>query len=569
MEKIVLSFVVSLLILLASCGDSGQSGLEINGQIDKKNGEINSCLDLAISEKYNTLDPLKVTSIASFHITSQIYEPLLRFDEKDLSLQPLIADSWVISDDNLVYTFTIKKGVYFHDNDCFKGGKGRELTTADILYTFKRIYSEKSSYANSLFQNIIKGSEDYEGGEITGLKAIDDYTVEFTLNNPSSIFLNVLSVVNSAIVPQEAIESNALVGSGPFVYTKENDTEIAITLLKNNNYHISDKQGNKLPYIGAVSYSYAKSGQEQLDLFMSKKLDVIANIPPEAIKELVESQISDFQANPKKYVLGRYPEIMTTYLMLNTAKAPFNEIKVRQALGMAIDKGKIIDNVLKGEAYSAGENGIVPSSIKGYDFSSVVGLENNPEKAKELLADAGFPDGKGFPTLAFATGKGNISLRVGLEIQKQLLHNLNINVEISALPQKKIDLMNSKSELNMTLSRWLGEFPDPVTFLSLFYGENVPSSTEESSFPNETRYQNKKFDFLFKEALTTIDTKKRHELCLIADQIIATEVPAIPLWYHENYQLIQSGVHDYHPNSMNIQYLTYVKLNDLSLKAAH
>ncbi len=567
MKKIVLSFVVASLSLLVACGDQEQSGTTNDPQ--NTNSASSACLDFAIAEKYNTLDPLKVTSITAFHITSQVYEPLLRFNEKDLSLQPLIADSWVISDDNLVYTFALKRGVFFHDNPCFKDGKGRELKASDVVYTFKRIYSEKTSYGYSLFKGILKGAEDYAEGEIVGLKAIDDYNVEFTLNKPSSLFLNILAAVNSAIIPKEAVDAGAFVGSGPFTYSKEDDTEQAIKLIRNPNYHLSDKQGNKLPYIEAVAYNYAKSGQAQLDLFMDDKLDIITGIPPESIKDIVESQISDFQDKPTKYVLGRYPEIMTSYLSLNTATEPFNNIKVRQAIGMAIDKAKIVDNVLKGEAYGAGENGIVPSAIKGYDFSSIVGLENNLDKAKQLLADAGYPDGKGFPTITFATGKGNSNLRVGLEIQKQLQRNLNINVEISSLTRKELKTMNGKSELDMVLTGWLGEIPDPVTFLSLFYGDNVPSSTEDPSSPNESRYQNKKFDALYNEALTTVDTQKRYELCLSADQIIATEVPGVPLWYHESYQLIQSVVKDYQPNSMNIQYLTYVKLTEPTSEATH
>ena len=272
---------------------------------------------------------------------------------------------------------------------------------------------------------------------------------------------------------------------------------------------------------------------------------------------------SYFQDKPVKYVLGRHPQVATTFLNLNTAIAPFNNLKVRKAITMAINKKRIVDDVLKGEAYGPGDHGIVPSAIKNYDFASIVGHEYDIKKAKDLLASAGYPNGKGFPTLIFATGKGNTSLRVALEIQKQLLANLNINLEISSLPLKEIMEMNGKSQINLSLSGWLGEFPDPVTFLSLFYGADVPQSIEESSYPNESRYKNAKFDKLYEQALITIDTKKRYELCLSADQIIATDVPVIPLWYHENYQLTQSVVENYQPNSMNIHYLTYVKLKDV------
>jgi ABC-type transport system substrate-binding protein len=569
MKKIIFSTVITSFVVLMSCGGGENNSTGNKTEKVENNSRNISCLDFAINEKYNSLDPIKITDIVSFHVASQIFEPLLRFDDKDLSLQPLIASSWVISDDNLVYTFALKRGVHFQDNSCFPEGKGRELKASDVVYTFKRIYSEKSSYANSLFKNLLKGSEEYTSGEIEGLKAIDDYNVEFTLNKPSSNFLNLIANANSGIVAKEAIDKGLIVGSGPFYYNKDNETETSVVLMKNNNYHMSDKKGNQLPYIESVAFNIVKSGQEQLDLFMANKLDVITGIPPEAVKDLVESQIADFQEKPTKYVLGRYPEVTTSFLSLNTAIAPFDKKEVRQALGMAINKTKIVDNVLKGEAYGPGNHGIVPSAIKGYDFSSVVGLENDITKAKKLLAKAGYPNGKGFPTLKLASLKNNKSVRAALEIQKQLLSSLNINVEISSVSLKNLVEMNGKSEVNMSLTGWLGEFPDPVTFLSLFYGADVPSSSEEISFPNDSRYKNEAFDKIYEEALVTVDPTKRYELCLAADQIIATEVPAIPLWYHENYQLIQSGISGYQPNSMNIQYLTYVKIDESKTKVAH
>jgi oligopeptide transport system substrate-binding protein len=565
MKNVVLSLMIISSLLIFSCGGSDSENIDNDGLKNESVEKTNQCLDFAISEKYNTLDPILVTSVVSFHIVSQIYEPLLRFDEKSLVLKPLLVESWEVSEDHLTHTFYLKKGIHFQDNACFKDGKGRELKASDVIYTFQRIYSEKSSYSYSLFRNTINGGEEFQpGGDIAGLKMIDDYTVEFTLNKPSSNFMNLLAGVSSAIVAKEAIEKNAVSGSGPFMYNKKGDTEQAITLTKNGNYHISDKKGNKLPYLSCVSFNYVNSGKEQLDMFMDEKLDVITGIPPESIKEIVESQIADFQDKPTKYILGRHPQESTTFLNLNTAIAPFNNIKVRKAVAMAIDKNKIVADVLKGEAYGPGDHGIVPPAIKNYDFASIVGQEFSITKAKELLASAGYPNGKGFPTLIFATGKGNTSLRVALDIQKQLLANLNINLEISSLSLKKITEMNNKSQINLSLSGWLGEFPDPVAFLSLFYGVDVPESHEEPSYPNASRYSNDKFDKLYEQALITIDSKKRYELCLSADQIIASDVPVIPLWYHENYRLTQSAVQDYHPNSMNIQYLTYVKIKDIT-----
>jgi len=569
MKKVYISIIVSSFILLTSCG-GGENNTPKN-ETQKEDG-IGGCLDFAISEKYQSLDPIKVTDVSSFHIVSQIYEPLLRFDENTLSLQPLLAESWVVSEDNLIHTFKLKKGVFFHNNDCFSGGKGREIKASDVLYSFKRIYSDKTApYAYSLFKDKIVGSEEFRnnGGDIGGLKKIDDYTIEITLTKPSSNFLGLLATVATAIVPQEAIEKNVVVGSGPFTYNKAGDTKQAIVLLKNNNYHLVDNKGFNLPYLDSVAYNYVHSGKEKLDLFMAKKLDVITGLPSESIKEIVEDQIADFQDKPVKYVLGRYPQLSTSYLSINTSVEPFNNLKVRQAIGMSINKKRIVDDVLKGEAFAPGDHGIVPPAIKNYDYSSIIGLEYDVNKAKKLLAEAGFPNGKGFPTVLFTTSKGNSSVRVALEIQKQLLTNLNINVEISSVSISEKTELNNLSKSGISLNGWLGEFPDPVSFLSLFYGANLPSSNNEPSYPNESRFRNTEFDKLYEEALVTIDEQKRYELCLMADQIIASNAPIVPLWYHENYLLIQSSVQGYIPNVLNIQHLTYVKLLSPKTKEKH
>lgn len=559
MKKLSLISLILSLLLISACS----SDVKIEDKDKVINNETEACLNFAIYEKYNTLDPIKVIDETSFQILSQVYEPLLRFNESDLTLEPLLAESWSVSDDNLIYTFNLKKDVFFHDNKCYENGKGKMFNAHDVVYTFERIYSSiEGNYGYNLFKNTIEGGEQHKatGSGITGIKIIDDFTVSFTLKEPSSSFINLMAIECSAIVNKIAASQNEVSGTGPFFYQKKNDTEQAIKLIKNNNYHINDNNGFKLPYLDAISYNYIKEGDDELSLFKEGKLDVISGVPPESIKEIVASEISNFQNKSKKYILGRYPKIITSFLNLNTAIEPFNNPKIRKALSKAIDKEKIVDNILKGEAYSPGFHGLVPPAIKNYDFSSVIGHEFNVTKAKKLLSEAGYPNGQNFPPIKFSVGKGNTSVRVALEIQKQLLANLNINVEISSLLQKEIIALNNTSKTNMTLSGWLGEFPDPISFLSICYGADLPKSITETAYPNESRFNNKTFNQLYEKAVTTLDLKKRYELCLDADQIIANEVPVIPLWYHENYQLIQSSVKNYKTNPMSIQYLTYVKI---------
>jgi peptide/nickel transport system substrate-binding protein len=564
MKNFGLGFIIGLLVIITSCGGDATK----TDEDSTSNNKLENKLNFAITEKYQTLDPISISDVTSFHIASQIFECLLRFDDTDLSLQPMIAKSWVVSEDGLTYTFHLKKGVHFQDNDCFDSGKGRELKAADVVYTFKRICSNESdNYAYQLFKDKIVGAVEFHDSELglnekelEGVKAIDDYNVEIKLNKVSSIFLESVATIFGGIVAKEAIEKNAIVGTGPFVYSKASDSDTEIVLAKNNNYHIKDAEGNALPYLDAVSFNYIPQGQEQLDAFMAGDIDVVTNIPPNAIKELVEDQIADFQDRPVKYFLGRNAETSISFLDLNTTIEPLNNKKVRQAIAHAINKSRIVEDILKGEAYGPADHGLVPPSVRNYDFTSVVGLEYNVQKAKKLLAEAGYKDGKGFPTLIFTTNKNNTSLKVALNIQKQLLTNLNINVEISAVTLAESMETKKYAKGGISLEGWLAEYPDALSFLILAYGENVPKSLEEPSYPNGSRYVNPEFDKIYKNASETLDEKQKHELCLVADQMVTSDAPMIPLWYHEKYGLIQSSVKNYNPNAMNIWYLTRVKI---------
>ena len=238
---------------------------------------------------------------------------------------------------------------------------------------------------------------------------------------------------------------------------------------------------------------------------------------------------------------------------------------------MAIDKIKLVDVVLNGEAYGPALNGLVPPVIKGYDYESVIGIEHNIDKAKKMLADAGFKNGEGLPLIKFyISGNENQTLRVALEIQKQLLTELNVNTEIVTVTFAEKLSLDKMAHGSMGVSAWLADYPTPDNFLNIGYGGYVPNSITEPSFPNSSRFVNSDFDNYFEQATTSIDEAKRNELCLKAEQVLINEAPIIPLWYNENYRLFQSTVIDYQPNVMHIHDLTKVRIvkqeSDASVK---
>lgn len=565
--KIKLRGTIALLfagMLIFSCGGDGEKK---NGEVVVETTSEETTFNLALSENIQGFDPIKVVDGFSFQVLGQIYEGLLKFNEKDLSIEPLIAESWEVSEDGLIYTFKLKKGVYFHDNSCFEGGKGRELKAVDVKYSLERACSNiEGNYAYNLFKNTIIGAADFHENEtineVKGIKIIDENTVEILLLKPSANFLNLLAVINTSIIPKEAFENktDCFVGTGPFKFEEHKKNEFKTVLVKNENYHMTDKKGNKLPYLDKVVVHYVSNSQEKLEMFQEGKLDVIVDLPSTSIKTVVENQISDFEAKPPKYVLGRYPELVTSYLHLNTMIEPLNNVKVRQAIAMCINKTKIVDVVLNGEAYGPANNGIVPPAIKGYDYESIVGLEYNIEKAQQLLAEAGYKNGEGFPTLKlYNSGKESQALRVGLEIQKEFRTSLNINVEIVSVSfAEKLEAEN-KGQAHMSIAAWLSDYPTPDNFLSIAYGATVPSSMQESSYPNASRYINKEFDKLYELAVATMDEGERNEICLKAEQMMINEAPIVPLWYNENYRLLQSNISGYQPSIMHIQNLTHVK----------
>lgn len=547
--------------VLFSCGSDDKPNSEENAQTVSTNG---GTFNLALSENIQGLDPVQVIDGFSFQVLGQIYEGLLKINEKDLNLEPLLAESWEIDETGKVYTFKIKKGVYFHDSKCFEGGKGRELKSSDVVYSLKRASAKhENNYAYSQLKGKILGvdvfHDDEATSEIEGLKIIDDYTIQITLVKPYSNFLYSLAVINTAIVPQEAFEgeNKCYIGTGPFKYV--NDIKNTTVLIRNQNYHQKDKEGNTLPYLDSVIVHYVKDSQKRLEMFEAGQLDVIVDLPSASIKDVVENQISDFEAKPPKYVLGRYPELVTSYLQLNTQSKPLDNVKVRKAIAMSVNKNKIVDVILNGEAYGAANNGIVPPAVKGYDYESVIGIEYNVEKAKQLLSEAGFANGENFPTLKLFNSGENQSLRVALEIQKELRAALNINIEIVSVDFGEKLKAESEGRADLSIAAWLADYPTPDNFLSITYGSFVPSSLTESSYPNSSRYVNKEYDKLYDDAISSIDEAKKNELCLKAEQMMLNDAPIIPLWYNENYRLLQTTISGYQPSVMHIQNLIHVK----------
>jgi len=265
--------------------------------------------------------------------------------------------------------------------------------------------------------------------------------------------------------------------------------------------------------------------------------------------------------------LERSADMSTQFYEFNLNNAVFkgdgNGKKVRQAISYAIDRDKIIEKVLSGEAYGPGIYGITPPLFKGYNNSTIKGYSFDPEKAKALLAEAGYPDGDDFPTIKLELNSGGFrNTSVAFEVQKQLSAVLNINVELEIVPMSKLleDRRNAKGD--MFRRAWIADYPSPENFLLLLYGKNVPADLSEPSFLNSTRYINAEFDALYESGITADSLDEKYDNFVKAEQIAMNDAPVLVLWYDEEYRLLQSNIHNFHINAMHYRDFSEVYFQD-------
>tara|TARA_B100000674_G_scaffold44090_1_gene30547 strand:+ start:74510 stop:76270 length:1761 start_codon:yes stop_codon:yes gene_type:complete len=557
---LILSFVTAL---LAGCGvDNNTSDTAADNENIETSNKLQLGGELHVSEmELNPIiDPIALVDAHTEHVSSQIFDGLVAYDPKDLSIKPAVAESWDVSEDGKTYTFHIRKGVYFHDDVCFENGKGRELTANDVLYTLKRIcFNDPENSAFSVVaKDVIVGANDFYkksdmDADLEGVKLIDDYTIQITLEKPNDNILNLLAASYSGIVAKEAVEMyghQQIVGCGPFILADRNEEHWVLE--KNPNYYLKDDKGNQLPYLDKVIVNIIPSKQEDLKQFNNDAIDILVGLPASSVKKMVQENIEGFENKPPKYILERVPLMATHYLEFNIIDKPLDNKYLRQAINYAINREKIVSDILKGEAYGEGYHGITPPAFNGYKTNSIVGYNFNPERAKELLAKAGYPDGKGAPKIKLELNRGGAkNIAIALEVQKQLQSVLNLNIETEAvsLAQKIKDEKLMRSEIFQTA--WIADYPDPTSFLIMFYGKIVPKDRNTPSYPNYSRYQNPKFDELFEKAQNTKDKKERYKLLLQAEQIMIEDAPVAVLYYDERFVLIKSNVHQFFPNPMD------------------
>lgn len=548
-----ISFFTFLLILVGCTTEGGK-------QFEHAGGTF----VFSLSNEPTTLIARDVTDLYSSAVLNQCLEGLVSLDPKTLEPIPAIAKSWEVSDDGLTVVFTLRDDIYFHDNSETK--TNRKLTPEDVKYSIelacrKRQGEEPSAAFTSIFKNLLVGAETFHSGEtdeISGLKTGKN-TVTFELTKFDANFIDKLASANAFIVLKEMVEANKetqLIGTGPFVFQKytDIDDQLCVVFTKNKKYYQKDAEGNQLPYLDSLVFIIEPKSLRQLEMFEAGKTQMIDGLPPSRITSMLEGRIDDFNSSPPKLILKRKPLLATQYYHFNLTNELFEDVRVRKAINYAVDKEDIFRNVLNNQAYGVGDAGLVPPmAFNGYKSDEVKehGYTFNPEKAKKLLAEAGYPNGEGFPPINLKFNIGTIHSGVADRFAKHMKKYLNITVNIDGLTfdDKLRDQMYANGDIFRT--SWYADYYSPETFLINVYGASVPESKNEPSMLNHSRYQNPEFDAAFEKGKESNDLVERYNYFSKAEKIMMDDAPLIVLWYEETIKITESKVRNLDLNEMN------------------
>jgi oligopeptide transport system substrate-binding protein len=476
-----------------------------------------------------TLDPAMIQDTYTSELWSDVYEGLIGYDEKN-AIRPLLAESWVISPDQKAYTFHLRNGVKFHN--------GREFVARDVKYTLERALAPetRSPTAANYLQGIV-GLADVISGkakDLKGCELVDDHTVRITLDRPRGYFLGELTYPTGWIVCKEAIEksgkydSAAAVGTGPFALQEYRSGSRVVLRA-----HLAYWGG--APVLEGIERPIVLSRQTAHAKYDSGELD--ATVP----------SLSDFNADVKD---PRYqgqaksvPTAFTIYLAFQERLQPvFGDVKVRRAIAMAIDRDEI-SRLAYGGAYPRAD-GFLPVGVPGHN-ASIRKLPLDISAARQLLAEAGYPGGKDFPSLTLVYPNNTPELAVVAQrVRGDLQSNLGISIETRERESGSFFNDTGPSErIPFFLTGWVADYPDPQDFLSTLLRTGAPL--------NHLGYSNPAFDALCDKADAETDMTRRIPLYQQADQICVDDVPLFPLVYGAQPILVKPNVQGWSTNLMN------------------
>jgi oligopeptide transport system substrate-binding protein len=522
-KLLVLLLVLSLVLTVV-----GVTGCKKSAETPK----VEQVLRYNVGAEPQFFDPRKATGIPEFTMLLNLFDGLMRYNLQG-QLVPSIAEKYEVSDDGLTWTFHLRDA---------KWSNGEPVTAYDFEYSWKSALSPEinSEYAYQLYY--LKNGEAYNTGKITdpaqvGVKALDDKTLVATLEAPTPYFSSLLTFTTYLPVnkkldtsnPDWAKSADNYISNGPFMLSKWDHNHL-IEVVKNPNYW--DAKNVKLE---KITFYMVEESSTELMMFENGELDFGTNPPLPEIDRLKQEG-----------VLTISPYLGTYYYMFNVTKPPFDNVLVRKALAAAIDRESIVTNVTKAGQLPA--TAYVPPGIPdaapGSDFREVGGTffePYEPEKAKQYLAEAGYPDGKGFPTFELLYNTSEAHKIIAEAIQQMWKETLGINCTL--VNQEWKVYLDNRTSLNYQVARagWIGDYTDPMTFIDMWVtgGGN-----------NDTGWSNAQYDALVAKAKSTGDQTVRMQAMHDAEKILMDEMPIAPIYFYTRPELIKPYIKDFYTSAL-------------------
>lgn len=536
-------FILSTIVLLSSCD---RSDADKSRQVFRYNQESD----------ISSLDPAFARDQANIWAVNQLFNGLVQLNDQ-LQPEAAIAKNWEINATGTRYRFFLRSDVYFHESPLFGPAKTRAVTASDFVYAFERLINPATASPGAwIFNDKVISKQPFV--------AVDDTTFDIYLKTPFPPFLGLLSMQYCSVVPREVVthfgndfRANPI-GTGPFHFAFWEQQE-ALVLHRNPNY-FEQENGQQLPFLDAIQVSFLPDKQAAFLAFLQGKLDYISGIDP-AFKDEILTRTGELKSDYREKIqLQKAPYLNTEYLgiLMETREvnrnSPLQQKLVRQAINYGIDREKMM-RYLRNSIGTAGTAGFIPPGLPGFDASALAHYRYQPQKARELLKEAGYA-ATAMPIRLLTTPS---YLDLCVFIQKQL-QEIGVAVDIETSPGPTLRQLINKSEAPFFRGSWIADYPDAENYLALFYSKNFAPAG-----PNFTHYANPNFDKLYEQALVTVSDSNRIKLYQQMDALLREDAPMVVLYYDQLLRLVQPGITGLTTNPLNLLQLKRVKKSPVAV----
>ncbi|SFJ35959.1 oligopeptide transport system substrate-binding protein [Terrisporobacter glycolicus] len=532
---VLLASALAMSTALAGCSNSGSGG-------SSKGVELN----VNVGPEPATIDPAKNSAVDGATLINHAFEGLMKLD-KDNKIVEGQASKYEVNKDETVYTFTLREGIKWSD--------GEQVKAEDFVYAWQRLVDPKTGADYNYMIDMVKNANEIMAGKKKpkelGIKALDEKTVEVTLTTPTPYFLEVCAFPATFPVRKDIVEANAdtwstdpktYIGNGPYVL-KSWEHQSKMTYVKNENYYDLKKLGPD-----TINFVLMEDKNTMLSAYKNNEILFADDLPSEEIDAMKD----------KGLVIEK--QLGTYFLSINVKKEGLDNVKVREALSLALDRDYIVEKVAKGGQIPAdsfvatgltdadGKTEFHENAKKWYDAKDYKG---NVEKAKKLLKEAGYENGKGLPSIELMCNPGHEPIMEA--VQNMWKENLGVNVTISSQDWNVFLETRKQGDFQVARDGWLGDYNDPVSFIDIWVtgGGN-----------NNAQWSNKEYDKIVSEIKSTTDAKERYAKMHEAEDILAKDMPIIPIYFYTDLYLISDKLEGMYTSPLGYKYFMYCTVTE-------